>query len=222
MHDLTSLREAILIGDAGGAVSAVCKALAEGTDPVDIVSNGINPAMAEVGRLFEEGEYFVPELLMAARATKEIFQVLRPLLAQTGAKAKGHVVLGTVQGDLHDIGKNLVAAMLEGGGFEVTDLGVDVSPEKFIAAVQQKQAQIVGLSALLTTTMPAMKAAIAALRGAGIRERVKVMIGGAPVTKNYAESIGADGYGENAAQSVELACRLLGAQEPVSLGKNTQ
>ena len=153
----------------------------------------------------------MPELLIAARATKEIFQVLRPLLAQAGAKARGHVVLGTVQGDLHDIGKNLVAAMLEGGGFEVTDLGVDVSPEKFIAAVQQKQAQIVGLSALLTTTLPAMKVAIDALRDAGIRERVKVMVGGAPVTKNYAESIGADGYGENAAASVELACRLIGA-----------
>jgi 5-methyltetrahydrofolate--homocysteine methyltransferase len=140
-------------------------------------------------------------------------QILRPLLAQTGAKPQGRVVLGTVQGDLHDIGKNLVAALLEGGGFEVTDLGVDVSPEKFIAAVQDKQAQIVGLSALLTTTMPAMKTAIEAFGRAGIRERIKVMVGGAPVTKGYADSIGADGYGENAAASVDLARRLVGAEK---------
>ena len=211
MHDLSSLRQAILAGDAAAAVSAARQALGEGVNPVDLVSQGISPAMGEAGRLFEEGEYFVPELLIAARATKEIFQILRPLLAQTGAKSKGHVVLGTVQGDLHDIGKNLVAAMLEGGGFEVTDLGVDVPPEKFIAAVRNKQAQIVGLSALLTTTMPAMKTTIEAFRTAGIRERVKVMVGGAPVTKSYADSIGADGYGENATASVDLARRLVGA-----------
>lgn len=210
MHDLSNLREAILAGDAA-AVSAARQALAEGADPVLLISQGISPAMAEVGRLFEEGEYFVPELLMAARATKEIFQILRPMLAQTGTKPRGHIVLGTVQGDLHDIGKNLVAAMLEGGGFEVTDLGVDVSPEKFIAAVQDKQAQIVGLSALLTTTLPAMKTTVEAFRTAGIRERVKIMIGGAPVTKGYADSIGADGYGENAVASVDLARRLVGA-----------
>ncbi len=212
MHDLSNLREAILAGDATAAVSAARQALAEGADPVPLISQGISPAMAEVGRLFEEGEYFVPELLMAARATKEIFQILRPLLAQTGTKPKGHIVLGTVQGDLHDIGKNLVAAMLEGGGFEVTDLGVDVSPDKFIAAVQDKQAQIVGLSALLTTTLPAMKTTVEAFRTAGIRERVKIMIGGAPVTKGYADSIGADGYGENAVASVDLARRVVGAE----------
>jgi len=211
MHDLSILREAILTGNAAAALSAARKALDEGVNPVDIVTEGISPAMAEVGRLFEEGEYFVPELLIAARATKEIFKILRPLLAQTGAKPRGHVVLGTVRGDLHDIGKNLVAAMLEGGGFEVTDLGVDVPPEKFIAAVQDRQAQIVGLSALLTTTLPAMKTTIEAFRTAGIRERVKVMVGGAPVTKSYADSIGADGYGENAAASVDLARRLVGA-----------
>jgi 5-methyltetrahydrofolate--homocysteine methyltransferase len=211
MHDLSILREAVLTGNAAAAVSAARKALDEGVNPVDIVTEGISPAMSEVGRLFEEGEYFVPELLIAARATKEIFKILRPLLAQTGAKPRGQVVLGTVRGDLHDIGKNLVAAMLEGGGFEVTDLGVDVPPEKFIAAVQDKQAQIVGLSALLTTTLPAMKTTIEAFRTAGIRERVKVMIGGAPVTQSYADSIGADGYGENAAASVDLARRLVGA-----------
>ena len=147
MIDLSSLRQAVLGGDAGAAASATRKALDEGAQPVEIISEGIGPAMAEVGRLFEECEFYVPELLMAARATKEIFQILRPLLAQTRVKPTGRVVLGTVQGDLHDIGKNLVAAMLEGGGFEVIDLGVDVPPAKFIAAVQNKQAQIVGLSA---------------------------------------------------------------------------
>jgi len=211
MADLATLREAVIRGDALAAVAAARATLESGITPVDIVTQGISPAMGEVGRLFEEGEYFVPELLIAARATKEIFQILRPLLAQSGIKPRGHVVLGTVQGDLHDIGKNLVAAMLEGGGFEVTDLGVDVPPEKFIAAVQDKQPQIVGLSALLTTTLPAMKGAIDALRTAGIRDRVKIMVGGAPVTKTYADSIGADGYGENAAASVDLACRLVNA-----------
>lgn len=211
MHDLTSLREAILIGDSLAAMKAAQEALAEGIHPVTLVSDGISPAMGEVGRLFEEGEYFVPELLMAARATKEIFQVVRPLLAQAGAKSIGHVVLGTVQGDLHDIGKNLVAAMLEGGGFEVTDLGVDVPPEKFVQAVKEKRPDIVGLSALLTTTLPAMKNAIEAFRAAGVRDNVKVMVGGAPVTRNYAGSIGADGYSENASSSVELARKLVGA-----------
>jgi 5-methyltetrahydrofolate--homocysteine methyltransferase len=211
MADMTVLREAILVGDAEAAVSAANQALAEGIHAVDLVSEGISPAMAEVGRLFEEGEYFVPELLMAARATKEIFKIIRPLLAQAGTKPRGHVVLGTVQGDLHDIGKNLVAAMLEGGGFEVTDLGVDVTAQKFVAAVQQYQPQILGLSALLTTTLPAMKTVVDALRSAGIGKEVKIMIGGAPVTRQYAESIGADGYGENAASSVDLARQLIGA-----------
>jgi 5-methyltetrahydrofolate--homocysteine methyltransferase len=211
MDDLASLRKAIVDGDAAAAVVETRKILDQGTDAVRIVREGITPAMAEVGRLFEECEYFVPELLISARATKEIFQVLRPVLAETGAKPRGRVVLGTVQGDLHDIGKNLVAAMLEGGGFEVTDLGVDVPPQKFVAAVREKRAEVVGLSALLTTTMPAMKTAIAAFSSAGIRDQIKVMVGGAPVTKSYAESIGADGYGENAAASVQLALRLIGA-----------
>ncbi len=211
MGDLAKLREAIVVGDAATASAEAAGLLAGGTDAVRIISEGISPAMAEVGRLFEEGEYFVPELLIAARATKEVFQLLRPVLAQTGAKPKGHVVLGTVQGDLHDIGKNLVAAMLEGGGFEVTDLGVDVPPEKFVEAIREKQPEIVALSALLTTTLPAMKSAIAAFAGAGVRNQIKVMVGGAPVTQRYADSIGADGYGENAAASVQLALRLIGA-----------
>jgi 5-methyltetrahydrofolate--homocysteine methyltransferase len=208
LHVLSALRKAVIEGDVPAAVAAARHALGDGVQPVDLIGQGIGPAMAEVGRLFEEGEYFVPELLMAARATKEIFVILRPLLAQTGAEPMAHVVLGTVQGDLHDIGKNLVGAMLEGGGFEVTDLGVDVPPEEFIAAVKKRPVQIVGLSALLTTTMPAMKTTIEAFRAAGIREQIKIMVGGAPITKAYAESIGADGYSETAAASVDLARRL--------------
>ncbi|MBN2317741.1 MAG: corrinoid protein, partial [Acidobacteria bacterium] len=171
-----------------------------------------SPAMDAVGKRFEEGEFFVPELLIAARATKEIFRILHPLLSKTGSKSGSTVVVGTVQGDLHDIGKNLVGAMLEGGGFEVVDLGVDVPPEKFIAAVQEKQAQILGISSLLTSTLPAMKKVIEAVQAAGIREQVKIMVGGAPVTRKYADRIGADGYGENASASVDLA-RKLAARE---------
>jgi corrinoid protein of di/trimethylamine methyltransferase len=210
MHDLSALRKSVIEGEVRGAVAAAREALDAGVQPLDLIGQGIGPAMAEVGKLFEEGEYFVPELLMAARATKEIFAILRPLLAQSGAQPAAHVVLGTVQGDLHDIGKNLVAAMLEGGGFEVTDLGVDVPPEAFVAAVKKKPVQIVGLSALLTTTMPAMKNTIEAFRAAGLREQIKIMVGGAPVTRGYAESIGADGYSETAAASVDLARRLTG------------
>lgn len=210
MQDLSNMRKAVIEGDVATSTTAARQALQDGLEPFDLVSQGIAPAMAEAGRLFDEGEYFVPELLMAARATKEIFHILRPLLAQTGSKNTGHVVLGTVQGDLHDIGKNLVAAMLEGGGFEVTDLGVDVAPEAFVAAVKNRPVQIVGLSALLTTTMPAMKKTIDACRAAGIRDQVRIMIGGAPVTQRYADSIGADGYAESAIASVDLARRLTG------------
>lgn len=216
MHDLSSLRKAVIEGEVSASTAAAQLALDNGIQPLELMSGAIVPAMAQVGRLFEEGEYFVPELLMSARATKEIFRILRPLLAQTGVAATAHVVLGTVKGDLHDIGKNLVAAMLEGGGFEVTDLGVDVPPEAFIAAVQKKPVQIVGLSALLTTTMPAMKATIEAFRAAGLRDQVKIMVGGAPVTPKYAESIGADGYGESAAATVDLARRLTGTSNAVS------
>jgi len=209
MYDLSALRKAILAGDAPAAVDATQEALDENVQPLELINNGINPAMGETGKRFEEGEFFVPELLMAARATKEIFEILRPVLVKTGSKSAGIVVLGTVQGDQHDIGKNLVGAMLEGGGFEVADLGVDVPAEKFIAAVEEKGAQILGLSALLTTTLPAMKKVIEALRESGMRERVKIIVGGSPVTLEYAETIGADGYSENASVSVDLAHRLL-------------
>jgi 5-methyltetrahydrofolate--homocysteine methyltransferase len=208
--EFEALRDAVLRGDAAAAAAAAREALTAGAEPIRLVSEGISPAMSEVGRLFEEGEYFVPELLIAARATKEVFEILRPLLAQTGVKPAGRVLLGTVRGDLHDIGKNLVAALLEGGGFEVSDLGVDVAPERFVAAVREQQPQVLGLSALLTTTMPGMKTTLEALKSAGVRERVKVMVGGAPVTESYARAIGADGFADNAAAAVDLARRLVG------------
>jgi 5-methyltetrahydrofolate--homocysteine methyltransferase len=209
MDQLSDLREAILAGDAGAAADAARVALDAGVTPVDVIAEGISPAMGEVGKLFEEGEYFVPELLIAARATKEVFAILRPLLAGTGARPAGRVLLATVEGDLHDIGKNLVGAMLEGAGFEVVDLGVDIPASRFVSAVEEARPQIVGLSALLTTTMPAMKATLEALDAAGLRPEVRVMVGGAPVTQRYADSIGADGYGDTATAAVELARRLI-------------
>ena len=167
------------------------------------------PAMAEVGRRFECNEYFVPELLLSARAMKAALELVRPLLAASGAKSAARVAVGTVKGDLHDIGKNLVAAMLEGGGYEVIDLGVNVSPEQFISAVRDKGANIVAMSALLTTTMPAMKTTVDALKQAGVREQVKILVGGAPITQKYADEIGADGYSESAAGVVGIAKRAL-------------
>ncbi len=184
MPDLRKLYEAILSGDA----------------------------KSEVGKRFECEEYFVPELLISARAMKGALELLRPLLAARGAEPLGRVAIGTVKGDLHDIGKNLVGSLLEGGGFEVIDLGSDVAPEKFVAAVREKGANIVALSALLTVTMPSMKTTIEALRQAGVREGVKVIVGGAPVTEQYAREIGADGYGDNATAAVALARRLMGRQ----------
>jgi 5-methyltetrahydrofolate--homocysteine methyltransferase len=219
MDELSDLREAIFNGDAAASVAAARVALDAGVSPVDVIADGISPAMREVGRLFEEGEYFVPELLIAARATKEVFAILRPLLVETGAKPAGRVLLGTVEGDLHDIGKNLVGAMLEGAGFEVVDLGVDIPAAKFVAAVQDSKPQIVGISALLTTTMPAMKSTVEALDAAGVRPGVKVMVGGAPVTQKFADTIGADGYGDTATAAVELARRLIDSGQAAGMGE---
>lgn len=165
--------------------------------------------MADVGKRFEDNEFFVPELLIAARAMQEGMKILNPLLKASGIEKAGHVIIGTVQGDLHDIGKNLVASMLEGGGFEVIDLGVDVPPEKFVTEAKKKDGTIVCLSALLTTTMPQMRGVIEALKDAGIRDTVKVMIGGAPITQEFATEIGADGYSENASVAVQLAKQLI-------------
>jgi len=168
------------------------------------------PAMDEVGRLFEENEYYVPELLIAARAMKAGLSILRPHLVATGIEPKGRVALGTVKGDLHDIGKNLVGIMIEGAGFEVVDLGVDVGPDQFVRAVADQNVSVIGLSALLTTTMPSMQRTIDALKEAGLRDKVKVIIGGAPVTQRYADEIGADGYSRDAAAAAKLVKQLLG------------
>ncbi|MGC8667831.1 MAG: corrinoid protein [Chthonomonadales bacterium] len=211
MTDLKPLYTAILEGDAPTAKAVTQQAINEGVDPQTLLNDYMIPAMDEVGRLFEANEYFVPELLIAARAMKGALEIVKPILVGTGAKPVGKVVIGTVRGDLHDIGKNLVAAMLEGGGFEVIDLGVDVSPERFVQTVQEKGAQIVAVSALLTTTMPGMKTTIEALKEAGIRDRVKVMIGGAPVTQRYADEIGADGFSDNASGAVRVARELVAA-----------
>jgi 5-methyltetrahydrofolate--homocysteine methyltransferase len=185
--------------------------LEEGVEPLDLIHRYMIPAMDEAGKRFECEDFFVPELLLAARAMKGALELLRPRLAASGAQPAGRVVIGTVKGDLHDIGKNLVSSMLEGGGFEVTDLGADVSPEKFVEAVRKTGAQIVCLSALLTVTMPSMKTTIEAFRQAGIRDQVKVLIGGAPVTEQYAREIGADGYGGNANVAVALARQIVAA-----------
>lgn len=210
MTDLKSLHDAVVDGDAKTAKALTDQAIKAGVGPQDLLGKALIPAMDEVGRRFECNEYFVPELLISARAMKGSMELIRPLLAKSGVQPTGKVAIGTVKGDLHDIGKNLVAAMLEGGGFEIIDLGVDVTPEKFVAAVSEKGANLIALSALLTTTMPAMKDTIAALNGAGVRDKVKVMIGGAPITDAYAKEIGADGYSDNASAAVTLARRLVG------------
>lgn len=211
MADLQKLHDAVLNGDAKTAVAVTSEAIAEKVPPLTLIQNAMVPAMDEVGRRFENEEYFVPELLLAARAMKGALELLRPLLIECGVQPTGKVAIGTVQGDLHDIGKNLVASLLEGGGFEVIDLGADVSPEKFINAVRENGVQVICLSALLTVTMPSMKKTIEALKTAGVRDQVKVLIGGAPVTQQFADEIGADGYGENANSAVSIARRLCGA-----------
>jgi len=211
MEDLKKLYDAILTGNLKSAKEITQQALAAGADPQAMVQQYMIPAMDEVGRRYEANEYFVPELLISARAMKASLEFIRPLLIASGAEPAGRVVIGTVKGDLHDIGKNLVAAMLEGAGFEVIDLGVDVSPEKFITALNEKKAGLVAMSALLTTTMNSMKTTVEAMKAAGVRNNVKIMIGGAPVTEKYAEEIGADGYSTNANGAVALARKLVAA-----------
>jgi corrinoid protein of di/trimethylamine methyltransferase len=209
MGEITGLYEAILNGDAKASAEVTRRALGEGADPLELVNRHMIPAMDEAGKRFECEEYFVPELLLAGRAMKASLELIRPLLSERGAEPAGRIVIGTVKGDLHDIGKNLVASMLEGGGFEVVDLGADVSPEKFVAAVRERNANVLCLSALLTVTMPSMKAVIEALEAAGVRGQVKVLVGGAPVTQRFADQIGADGYGSNANAAVSLARKLV-------------
>jgi 5-methyltetrahydrofolate--homocysteine methyltransferase len=209
MIELKQLHDAILNGDAKTAKAITEQALAAGHEPLKLVQEYMMPAMDEVGRRFECNEYFVPELLLAARAMKTALELLRPLLAAKGNEPVGRVAIGTVKGDLHDIGKNLVGAMLEGGGYEVIDLGVNVTPEQFIAAIKEKKANIVAMSALLTTTMPSMKTTIDAMKEAGVREQVKIIVGGAPITEKFAQEIGADGFSESAAGAVSAAHKAI-------------
>jgi 5-methyltetrahydrofolate--homocysteine methyltransferase len=202
--------DAILTGNAKKAHEATAAALAAGAEPMALIQESMVPAMDEIGKLFECEEYFVPELLLAGRAMKRAMELWKPQFSASGQKMAVRVIVGTVMGDLHDLGKNVVASMLEGSGFEVIDLGTDVTPEKFVDAVRESDPQVVCLSALLTVTMPAMKTTIDALKSAGVRTRVKVLVGGAPVTGQYARDIGADGYSDNASSAVRLVKELLG------------
>ncbi|MFC1758231.1 corrinoid protein [Planctomycetota bacterium] len=203
--DLNGLCEAILTGNADQSVEVTRSALQVGVDPQQLVNEYMIPAMEEAGQRFERNEFFVPELLIAARAMKGALALIRPLLAEQGVEPVGRVVIGTVKGDLHDIGKGLVASMLEGGGFEVVDLGVDVPASKFVAEAIGHNANIVAVSALLTTTMVGMQDVVDALRESEIRDRCKIIVGGAPVTQQFADSIGANGFSKNANSAVALA-----------------
>jgi len=204
------LFDAIVGGKAPLAQKIVEDELKAGAAALALISETMIPAMDEVGRLFQEEEYFVPELLLAGRAMKAAMEPLKPLLAASGAKPAGVVVAGTVKGDLHDIGKNLVISMLEGAGFQVHDLGADVRPERFVEAIRAHQPQILCLSALLTVTMTAMKTTIDAIKEAGLRRDLRVLVGGAPLNQRYAHEIGADGYGATATDAVALARRQIG------------
>lgn len=213
MTDLRKIQEAIIEGNSSRVLELLKAAINDGVDPQVIVNEGMISAMSIVGERFKKNEIYVPEVLIAARAMQEGLNIIKPLLAEVDMKKVGKVVLGTVFGDLHDIGKNLVKIMLEGNGFEVIDLGVDVSPEQFVESVKSMNPTHVAMSALLTTTMPAMKDTIDALKAEGLREAVKIIIGGAPVTAEFAEEIGADGYGPDAASAVDLAKELVGAKK---------
>ena len=206
---LKTIYQNIIDGNLEGVKKEVQSAV-EAKLPADkILKEGLVPAMAEVGRLFEAGEFFVPEMLVAARAMQGGLAILKPLLVAADVKPAGKVVIGTVRGDLHDIGKNLVAIMLEGAGFEIHDLGTDVAPEKFVQAIQESGAQLVCMSALLTTTMTNMPLTVQAIQQAGLRDKVKIMVGGAPLTDAYARQIGADGYAQDASAAARLALSFL-------------
>ena len=207
MADLKLLSESIIKGDQVSAVEITTDAINEGMEPGVILSEGLIAGMNVIGVRFKNNEVYIPEVLIAARAMKSAMAILEPKLIESGVEPIGKIVIGTVKGDLHDIGKNLVAMMLKGAGFEVIDLGVDVGPEKFIEAVKQYKSQVVAMSALLTTTMPAMESCVKSFKDAGLD--VKTMIGGAPVTQSYADKIGADGYSGDAASAVDLAKSLI-------------
>ncbi|MEI6250577.1 MAG: corrinoid protein [Actinomycetes bacterium] len=206
---IKGLYDETLVGNAPAVLELTKRGLAEGMGPDTILFEALIPALEEVGARFERGDFFVPEMLISGRAMSGALEVLRPLLAETGAETIGTFVMGTVKGDVHDIGKNLVNIMLEGAGFEVIDLGVQTSPEKFVAAVEEHKPDIVGMSAFLTTTMPMFKVNMHELTKAGLRDKVIVMVGGAPVTQEYADAVGADGYAADASTAVRKAKELI-------------
>ena len=209
MADFEALQQAVINGKNKDAEAVTEAMLAEGIAAKQILDEGLIPGMNVVGEKFKNNEFYVPEVLIAARAMKAAMALVRPKLLEAKVEPKGKVAIATVRGDLHDIGKNLVAMMLEGAGYDIIDLGVDCSPEQFVDAVVNQGAQIVAMSALLTTTMPSMKETVDALNEAGVRDKAKVMIGGAPVTQQYADEIGADGYAADAASAVDLANGLV-------------
>jgi len=217
MADLQRIADCVITGKAQETKDLVAQALKQGVPVADVLNKGLIAGMEVVGRKFKANEFYVPEVLIAARAMKWGMEVLEPELKKAGVEPIANIAIGTVKGDLHDIGKNLVGMMLQGAGFNVVDLGIDVPPEKFVEAVKNNNCVIVGLSALLTTTMPQMKNVVAALKEAGLD--AKVMIGGAPVTQNYADEIGADGYGPDAASAVDVAKALLAAVAPAAMAK---
>lgn len=207
---LDELYDSILDGERDPTVALVNEALALDMEALTLLFDAMIPSLEEVGRLFEMGEYFVPEMLISARATSAAMVILRPLIAETGAKPIGTFVMGTVKGDIHDIGKNLCCVMLEGAGFDVIDLGVNVPPAAFIEAIKEHQPDAVGMSAFLTTTMPMFKVNIKAIADAGLRDKVKILVGGAPVTQEYCEVVGADGFAKDASKTVRLTKQLIG------------
>jgi 5-methyltetrahydrofolate--homocysteine methyltransferase len=212
MANFAELSKAIIEGDITKVTEGTQRAVAEGASPREIIDKGLTPGMDVVGKHFKEGDMFIPEVLLSARAMHAGLTILKPLLAASDSLTIGRVVVGTIQGDIHDIGKSLVSTMLEGAGFEVTDLGVDVPQQRFAEVAVAKKANLVGMSALLTTTMVNMKGVIDRLEEAGVRRQVKIIIGGAPVTQDFANRIGADGYAPDAARAVDLVRRLLGIQ----------
>jgi 5-methyltetrahydrofolate--homocysteine methyltransferase len=210
MEIIAQLKDTVIAGNLGEARGMAEKALAEGAKPGDILKQGLIAGMDHVGELFKQNEIYVPEVLLAAKSMQQAMEVLKPHLVKGGIKPRGKAVVGTVRGDLHDIGKNLVAMMLEGAGFEIIDLGNDVPAERFVEAAEENQADLIGMSALLTTTMHVMKETVDLVRERGLTGKVRTMVGGAPVTRGFAEEIGADGYGDDAASAVDLAKQFVG------------
>ena len=212
MADFEGLAEGVIKGEIEKVADLTRKAVEEGIDPMDIINKGLMSGMNVVGERFKAGEMFVPEVLMSAKAMTAGMEIVKPLIVGEGLPSKGRVILGTVKGDLHDIGKKLVGMIMESAGIEVIDLGTDVAPEEFAASIKEKEPDVIGMSALLTTTMLSMKDTIEVLEEEGIREKVKVIVGGAPVTKDFADEIGADGWAPDAVSAKDLVLELMGVK----------